>query len=63
MGPIANTAWFDSYSRFQTDSLWCAAGCSVTTPIIVTDTANYKAVEALAHGDVRIGNALLKVSK
>ena len=39
------------------------AGYPVTTPIIVTNTADYKTVEALAGGDVKLGDDLLKVSK
>ncbi|VUW91923.1 PTS system beta-glucoside-specific EIIBCA component [Streptococcus constellatus] len=39
------------------------AGYPVTTPVIVTNTADYKTVETLANGDVQLGDALLKVSK
>ena len=35
----------------------------VITPVIVTNTADYKTVEALAGGDVKLGDDLLKVSK
>ena len=39
------------------------AGYLVTTPIIVTNIADYKTVETLADGDVKLGDDLLKVSK
>ena len=39
------------------------AGYPVTTPIIVTNIADYKTVETLADGDVKLGDDLLKVSK
>lgn len=39
------------------------AGYLVTTPIIVTNIADYKTVETLADGDVKLGDDLLKVSE
>ena len=37
------------------------AGYPVTTPIIVTNTANYKQIEVLAKGEVQLGNQLLEL--
>ena len=47
---------------FDIDSIK-KAGYLVTTPIIVTNIADYKTVETLADGDVKLGDDLLKVSK
>ena len=39
------------------------AGYPVTTPIIVTNTANYKQIEVLAKGEVQLGDQLLELKK
>ena len=39
------------------------AGYPVTTPIIVTNTANYTQIEVLAKGEVQLGDQLLELKK
>lgn len=39
-----------------------AAGLEVTTPIIITNTASYHDVQMVANGDVKVGDAILKLS-
>jgi len=39
------------------------AGYPVTTPIIVTNTANYKQIEVLAKGEIQLGDQLLDLKK
>ena len=39
------------------------AGYPVTTPIIVTNTANYKQIEVLAKGEVQLGDRILELKK
>ena len=39
------------------------AGYPVTTPIIVTNTANYKQIEFLAKGEVQLGDRILDLKK
>lgn len=39
------------------------AGYPVTTPIIVTNTANYKQIEVLAKGEIQLGDRLLDLKK
>ncbi|KRM17422.1 pts system, sucrose-specific, eiibca component [Ligilactobacillus hayakitensis DSM 18933 = JCM 14209] len=39
-----------------------ATGLEVTTPIIITNTASYHDVQMIADGDVKVGDAILKLS-
>ena len=48
--------------RFDIDTIK-EAGYPVTSPIIVTNTANYKQIEVLAKGEVQLGDQLLELKK